>query len=168
MPDPVDNPRKRRKKLLLQSAAITTSALLVWCNRAGNGDDNIVYANPKGPTYDSVTDAAPEPEPTATAAQATPETSASAVQPAPSGQSAQVASTGTADAKAPDAGAPDAKAPSAKPTTPVAPKKPKIYANPKGSLYEIPQGVWGYSPACPGEPAAIDRERSSGRGSARG
>src|SRR5262245_59634616 len=96
MPDHLDKPRRRRGKLLLQSAAITTSALLVWYNRAG--DENIVHANPKGPTYDRAPDTTAAPEPTAKATQNAPETSTSAAPPTGSGQSAEVAGAAPTDA----------------------------------------------------------------------
>lgn len=155
MPDNVDKPRRRRGKLLLQSAAITTSALMVWCNRAQ--EEPVIYANPKGPTYDTAPDATAAPEPPDTAGQNAPEPSASVAEPAPSEKSAEVAKAGP-----PDAGAPDAKAPGAKPTAIPHPPKPRIYANPKGSLYEIPAD----EPLR--EPAQVNPARRPGRGSARG
>jgi hypothetical protein len=163
MPDDNDKPRGRRGKLLLQSAAITTSALMVWCNRTG-GEEPMIYANPKGPTYDNVSDAEPEPPDAAEQTAPDPQAFATAPAPAPSGKSAEVASGGAPDAGAPDASAPDAKAPGTKPTGVgvLSPPKPRIYANPKGSLYEIPAD----EPL--GEPAGVEPARRPGRGSKRG
>lgn len=158
MPGNANRPRRTRGTLLLQGAAITTSTLLVWCNRAS--DDNTIYANPKGSTFDIPMDAAP-PEPPDTTATSAPDPSATAVQPTPSGQSSALTVAGPPDAGPQDAGAPDAKPPTTKIVAP--PKPPKvIYANPKGSFYE------DLADEPRTEPGAVEREPRSGRGSARG
>lgn len=154
MPDSANKPRRSRGKLLLQSAAITTSTLLVWCNRAG--EDSVIYANPKGSTYD-----VPSAEPTVPLPPDVPDTSATATQ--PTGENtAKIAADAAPDAGPTDAGAPDAKAPPRAPLAP--PRKPIIYSNPKGSFYE------DLGDDSRDDFGAGDRKKpsSSGPGSARG